>query len=221
MKKLLTFLLLSFLLMSGGNPHTQPVNDLWFTYQIQPTNYWPIPNSAPIYTNEWYEEIQLPYLDPSVGTLRGIEFYIVQNTEFQVRFENLDTNITGWPTTWDRINHRVKFYINEGPFLGRLLGVNSFSEGGYAYTVWCPFDGSIDGAGCSGWSSPKTLNSHHSRDSFTLAPALDWINGSRKPGFTVRVAGHTRFLFQSPEGFWAMQLLDRTSVSLKVRYLLE
>ena len=221
MKRFLAFLLLPFLLTSGGNPTIPQINDVWFTYHIAPTHYWPVPNSAPYYTNEWYEEITLPYYYYPNGTIRGIEFYIVHNTIHQIRFENVGNGLSGWPTTWDRINHRVKFYINEGPFLGRLLGVNSFSEGGYAYTVWCPFDGSIDGAGCSGWSSPKTLNSHHSRDSFTLAPALDWINGSRKPGFTVRVAGHTRFLFQSPEGFWAMQLLDRTSVSLKVRYLLE
>jgi hypothetical protein len=221
MKKLLAFLLLPFLLISGEPPHIPPINDLWFTYHIEPSNYWPVPNSAPHYTTAWYEEIILPYLDPLVGNLRGIEFYIVHNTIHQIRFENVSPNLSGWPTTWGRVNHQVKFYMGEGPFIGRRMGVNSFSEGGGAYTIWSPFDGTIDGKGPSGFTSPKSFKKHYSRDSFTMGPALDWINGPRKPGFTVRVEGRTRFLFQCPEDFWVMQFLDHNSVQLRVRYILE
>jgi len=221
MKRFLAFLLLPFLLTSGGNPTIPQINDVWFTYHIAPTHYWPVPNSAPYYTNEWYEEITLPYYYYPNGTIRGIEFYIVHNTIHQIRFENVGNGLSGWPTTWDRINHQVKFSIDEGPFIDRLLGVNSFTEVGGSHIIWSPFDGTIDGQGPSGFTSPKTFKKHSSRDSFTMAAALDWINGPRKPGFTVRVEGRTRFLFQCPEDFWVMQLLDLTSVDLRVRYILE
>ena len=101
------------------------------------------------------------------------------------------------------------------------MAVNSFSEGGGAYTIWSPFDGAIDGTGPSGFTSPKSFKKNFSRDVFNFDPALDWINGTRKPGFTVRVEGRTRFLFQCPEDLWVMQLLEQTSVDLRVRYLFQ
>ena len=221
MKRFLAFLLLPFLLSFGGNPHIPPINDLWYEYHIEPTHYYPLPNSAPHYTNEWYEEIILPYFYDPNANLASIEFYIVQNTIHQVKVENIGNNLSGWPTTWDRINHQVKFYLNEGPFIDRLMGVNSFTEAGHSTTIWCPFDGTIDGQGCSGWSSRKTFNKHSSRYNFDMRPALDWMSGPRKPGFSVRVEGRTRFLFQCPEDLWVMQLLDLNSVDLRVRYILE
>ena len=205
----------------GGNPPAQPSHDLWFDYHIEPTMYWPVPNSSPHFTNEWYEEITLPYFDPLVGDLRSIELYIIHNTTHEIRFENIGPNLSGWPTTWDRVNHQVKFYIGEGPFIGRRMGVNSFTEEGGAYTIWSPFDGTIDGQGPSGFSSSKSFKKHFNRESFTFDPALDWINGPRKPGFTVRVEGRTRFLFQCPEDLWVMQLIDDNSVDLRVRYIYE
>ena len=221
MKAFLALLLLCVPVASGGNPHTPPVNDVWFEYRIQPSLYWPVPNSAPHYTTEWYEEIILPYYPYPQGNITAIEFYIVHNTISQIKFENIGNNLSGWPTTWDRINHQVKFYINEGPFLDRLLGVNSFTEGGGSHTLWCPFDGTIDGQGCSGFMTRKSFKKHYSYYSFSNQLALDWINGPRKPGFAVRVEGRTRFLFQCPEDVWVMQFLDLNTVNLKVRYILE
>jgi len=221
MKRFLALLLLCLPGASDGKPHNQPVNDVWFTYHIEPTQYWFIPHSAPHYTNEWYEEIILPYYPYPQGNITAIEFYIVHKTISQIKFENVSTNISGWPTTWDRVNHQVKFFIDEGPFIDRLMGVNSFTEGGGSYTIWCPFDGTIDGRGCSGFMSPKSFKKHYSYDRFTMRSALDWVNGPRKPGFAVRVEGRTRFLFQCPEDLWVMQLLDDNSVDLRVRYILE
>jgi hypothetical protein len=221
MKKLLALLLLCVPVASGGHPTSPPIDDLWFTYHIEPTQYLPVPNSAPHYTNEWFEEIELPYIDPAYATLRSIEFYIVQSTEYQIKFENLDNNITGWPTTWDRVNHQVKFYLDEGPYVHSNFGINSFTEGGGGYTVWCPFDGTIDGKGCSGWSSPKIINAHFSRDVFNVPVVLEWINGHRKGGYKVKVEGRTRFLFNCPEALWVMQFIDNNSVDLRVRYILE
>jgi len=221
MKRFLAFLLLPFLLTSGGNSLAPPANDVWFEYHIEPTQYWPVPNSSPHFTTAWYEEITLPYYYYPNGTIRGIEFYIIHNTTHQIKFENVGPNLSGWPTTWDRVNHQVKFYIDEGPFIDRLLGVNYFTEGGGSHTMWCTFDGTIDGLGCSGFTSPKSFKKHFSRDTLTLAAALDWINGPRKPGFTVRVEGRTRFLFDCPEDLWVMQFLDHNSVNLRVRYILE
>jgi len=106
--------------------------------------------------------------------------------------------------------------------MDRILGVNSFTEDpGHSFTIWCPFDGTIDGRGCSGWMSPKLHKKHFSYYRFTNQMALDWINGPRKPGFSVRVEGRTRFLFQCPEELWVMQLLDDNSVDVRVRYVLE
>jgi len=221
MKRFLAFLLLPLLLISGENSLAPPVNDVWFEYHIEPTQYWPIPNSSPHFTTAWYEEIILPYCYYPQGNIRGIEFYIVHNTISQIRFENVGNGLTGSPTTWDRVNHQVKFYIDEGPFIDSLLGINSFTEGGGSHTVWSPFDGTIDGQGPSGFTSPKSFKKNYTRNNFNLAAALAWINGPRKPGFTVRVEGRTRFLFDCPEDLWVMQLLEQTSVDLRVRYILE
>ena len=80
--------------LSGGISNQQPINDVWFDYHIEPTQYWPVPNSAPHYTNEWFEEIELPYVDPAYATLRAIEFYMVQHTEYQIKFENFLCHLT-------------------------------------------------------------------------------------------------------------------------------
>jgi len=163
------------------------------------------------YSQSWYDVIQVPPFDTSLGTLTRVEFSIHQLTHFQFFYENLSPG-GGRPVTWERISSKlVVRRVGYAKDLAKAVFVHNFVS-----IISGPGDGMLDWDGSGGYTSPIMTRYRRAPSSFRMDVSV--LNYFSQANVYLDVYGSSRFRFISYDGWWAMGMHHHNGAELGITY---
>jgi len=204
MKKLLlslvSFMVLSLVALAGEVTHTVRI----------PLNF-STADGASYYSQSWYDVIQVPSFDTSLGALNRVELKIKQTIQYKFFYENL-SNSQGNTITWDRINSKIT--VKRLGF-SKDLAKASYVRGYYSI-VSGRVDGVLDWDGTGGHASPLITRNRWGLSTFrTDQSILAYFSQS---AVYLDVYGNSRFEFFSYDAWWAMGMHHHSGGELEITY---
>ena len=197
---LVSFLILSLVSFAGEITHTVRL-PLGFSTA----------DGSTYHSQSWYDVVQVPSFDTSLGTINRVELRVKQFTQFKFFYENLSSN-SGNPVIWERINSSLS--------LGMLGAAKDLVKATYVmdrHSIMSGVgDGIMDWGGTGGYTSPLITRNRRGLPVFRMDQTiLDYFS---QPTVYLDVSGNSRFVFSSFDQWWAMGMRHYNGGELEITY---